>query len=47
MAVLCWDERMAWLDMRRSERDPLHTLPPGSFRVSHLHHGRAQPAPAI
>jgi putative SOS response-associated peptidase YedK len=34
MTVLCRDERMAWLDMSRPACDLLHTLPPGSFRVS-------------
>jgi hypothetical protein len=34
MTVLCRDDRMAWLDMSRPECNLLHTLPPGSFRVS-------------
>jgi hypothetical protein len=34
MTVLCRDERMAWLNMIRPECNLLHTLPPGSFRVS-------------
>lgn len=43
MTVLRRDERMDWLDMKRPEEDVLRPLPPGSFRVSRLHQGRAQP----
>jgi putative SOS response-associated peptidase YedK len=43
MAVLRRDERMDWLDLKRSEDDVLRPLPPGSFRVSRLCQGRAQP----
>lgn len=43
MAVLRRDERVDWLDLKRSEDDVLRPLPPGSFRVSRLHQGRAQP----
>jgi putative SOS response-associated peptidase YedK len=42
MVVLRREDRMAWLDLTRPEADILRALPAGSFRISRLHHGRAQ-----
>jgi putative SOS response-associated peptidase YedK len=47
MAVLRREDRMRWLDMARPEADVLRVLPAGSFQISRLHHGRAQPVLAL
>lgn len=41
LAVLRWDQRMAWLDLTSPEEELLRPLPARSFCVSRLRDARA------